>query len=145
MAQARAHGKQIELLDSSIFAVSRVDQAVCQAPQDLHKRMNDAGIDPRHYIGQAWPLVDFEREKRTSKLRSASPNVRVWLGLAELLPTSSAHAPTDLNGNRTAANVGQRKQNGGNAGSDQSSGPTGRERPFALPCGRSDLRIGVDS
>jgi len=54
MAQARARGKQIESHDPSIFAMSRVDQAVSLALRDdtARKRMSDAGISPDH-IGQA--------------------------------------------------------------------------------------------
>jgi hypothetical protein len=54
MAQARAHGKQIEFHDLSIFAVSRADQAVSLGLQDatVRKRNSDAGINPDH-IGRA--------------------------------------------------------------------------------------------
>jgi hypothetical protein len=44
MARARVHGKRIEFQDSSYFAASCDDQAVCQA---LQKLMNDAGINSR--------------------------------------------------------------------------------------------------
>src|ERR1700734_2818493 len=35
-------------------------------------------------------------------------------------------------------------KNGGRAGSDRQSGLVGHDRRFVLPCGRYDLRIGID-